>query len=335
MSSRLLAWGELGHDIVVQVAVKKILDSGNSKLYEPFHKKSLMLGHLANVPDIVWKSSRISEQHRVLNSHTHYHALNKVFPKDDFQNIQRDIKKFEQAARKRNLDLYTEVGTAPWRIVQLFEKAKKHITNVSFLSAQNPKFNDEIDSALLYLGILSHYVGDLANPHHTAIDFDGWATKQGGIHAYFEEYCVSAQGLSLPNDVYLHSKSKALLQRVFSAFSKKHYAKSSKDPLAVAFALTYNSSKHISDILEIDAKHALVKHSHEDAGLKVPAIRKSPFAVADKFKPLIVDRLAIGATILAHLWGLAWEQSGRPDLSSFHSWNYPVSPNFIYPDYLP
>ena len=45
--------------------------------------------------------------------------------------------------------------------------------------------------------------------------------------------------------------------------------------------------------------------------------------------------MALGAAVLEHLWTVAWEDAGRPDLSAFFSYEYPTAPPFIAPGYLP
>ena len=51
------------------------------------------------------------------------------------------------------------------------------------------------------------------------------------------------------------------------------------------------------------------------------------------YESFIVERLALAGMVVAALWHSAWEQGGRPDLSGFFSFYYPVAPGYIYPDY--
>jgi hypothetical protein len=67
-------------------------------------------------------------------------------------------------------------GTAPWRVLQLYDLGVKALKEYDF------------DEAILYLGAMGHYVGDLGQPFHVTLNFDGqhFTSPAGGIHATFE-----------------------------------------------------------------------------------------------------------------------------------------------------
>ena len=335
LPAQLLAWGERGHDIVAQTAVRISLESEDQGFHTPFYKRSLMLGHLANVPDIVWKSDSMSEKERQLNNPTHYISLDKVYKNTSFKDISRDIKTFRAKAKEAGLNLDKKVGTATWRVSQLFNLMKQSFKDLKVIPPTDSRYVDKINQALLYGGIMAHFVGDLANPQHSSRDYDGWSTGQGGLHAYFESDCVAALPLSLSQKVFDHARSEDLLEdKIFSKFVTNDSEQLKKDPTAIVFALAYDSLHRLSHLLDLDRKHAVVKESRNDRGLMIPAKRKSPHHAALKMQPFIVERLSLGASVLQHLWLLAWKQAGEPDLSDFQSWYYPVKPEFIMPDYL-
>jgi hypothetical protein len=62
---------------------------------------------------------------------------------------------------ERNQSEPSAYGTAPWRVLQFYD-----------LSVSALKQNDAT-KALFYLGLLSHYLGDLAEPLNTTLNFDG------------------------------------------------------------------------------------------------------------------------------------------------------------------
>jgi len=59
--------------------------------------------------------------------------------------------------------------------VKSLKSAKEHGA-----AKEKEKFIEAVNQALLYGGIMSHFVGDLAEPHHTSANYDGWLTGQGG-----------------------------------------------------------------------------------------------------------------------------------------------------------
>jgi hypothetical protein len=84
-----------------------------------------------------------------------------------------------------NIDYVRSHGTAPWRIKQLYD------LGVAQLKAGN------VELALVYLGAMGHYVGDMSQPFHTSLNFDGTYDSghpndprspvySSGIHATFE-----------------------------------------------------------------------------------------------------------------------------------------------------
>ena len=62
-------------------------------------------------------------------------------------------------------------------------------------------------------------------------------------------------------------------------------------------------------------------------------MRKPAKSVAKRYERFAVERMAIGASVLARLWFLAWRDAGSPDMSGFRSYHYPVQPPFITPVY--
>lgn len=65
------------------------------------------------------------------------------------------------AGFKRTANQLEAYGTAPWRIAQLYDDG------VAALKA------NDLPKALLCLGTLGHYVGDMAQPLHTTMHYDG------------------------------------------------------------------------------------------------------------------------------------------------------------------
>ena len=69
------AWGERGHDLVTQVAVRLVGSDFDTsgKLSEALLMKAHLLGHLSNVPDTVWRNKdKVGAAATKANGSTHY-----------------------------------------------------------------------------------------------------------------------------------------------------------------------------------------------------------------------------------------------------------------------
>lgn len=325
------AWGERGHNIVTRVAVRSLAMTESYHMTLPFEKKEFMLAHLSNVPDIVWRGDDVSRRDRLLNGPTHYFNLDSVVdhPKQLII-LPLTYSKFASFAKDRNLKLATDVGTAPWRVEQLYKEITRAL--VSAGDSEGEAFINHVNQALLYAGIMSHFVADLANPHHTTQNHDGHLSGNDGLHAYFETHVVNELDLTLLDAVFQRaSKADYLEDQLSMTFADLKYEQIRHDPLQLIFALIINSYQNVSRLHELDNKYSLLKRRNSrDQSPK----RKPAREVVDDYQEFVIDRLALGAAVLSELWVLAWQKAGGPDLSRYHSFVYPVRPDFIYPDYL-
>lgn len=341
------AWGERGHDLVTRVAVRLLAAkiAKGTPLAVQFGRKEFMLGHLSNVPDIVWRNQ--GEAIEKVNAPTHFLDLEYVSPELTFATIPRTPvaalarmkelcaappKAYVCAAKEGSSPDESSAGTAPWRAGQLFG-----MTVESFkASGANGKSDDAaIDRAFLSAGIMSHFIGDLGNPYHATVNYDGWETGQGGIHSYFESAVVSSYRLALDQEVFDAALRGRGLERTLKQLPAADRAALARDPVAVAMALALDSRSRLDAANAIDLKFAVLKKSGAGPdGKRVGAERRDASELRFKFHELAVERLATAAEVLAALWLFAWEDAGKPDFKGYRSFAYPVSPEFIQPDYL-
>jgi hypothetical protein len=54
-----------------------------------------------------------------------------------------------------------------------------------------------------------------------------------------------------------------------------------------------------------------------------------------RYKGIIVTELSRSALLLAKLWDDAYVEAGRPRLIASKSYRYPLTVEFVAPDYLP
>ena len=309
------AWEERGHDLVARVAARIVAQRmPNTPLAKILVSKENMLGHLANVPDIVWRGG--DKAVAAANAPTHFIDWDSIVQAPTMSSVPHDYASAMKLAKDHNLDLAKDVGTAPWRVQQL-------ITLMQQAFAAN-----DVDKALLYGGLAAHFVGDLSNPWHTTQDYDGWAMGEGGVHGYFEGELVTAQPLSFDAAI--------LDQAIKKQPAKALVAKVGDDTLLIALAESVDAYSYLADVRALDTKYALVGKStgaKSDKDRK-PALRKAPDAVAQFFEPRLRERLATAADVLATLWMNAWEAAGKPDLTNYRSYAYPVAPEFVPPSYI-
>jgi len=296
------AWGERGHDLVTRVAVQnlRVMTDDNTNLLRPFTLRDHMLSHFSNVPDIVWRAPYQSKQVAELNPPTHYINIEKIYlGVREWADLPSSFSQFSKEAQAKGLDA-SQVGTAPWRVMQLYKELV-----LAMKSVDQAKNSDELEvrvnKVLLYAGVMSHFVGDLANPHHTSVNHDGALTGQRGFHAYFESDTVAEQDFSLAQSVASQAKRNWLKQ-----YSKKER------------------------LMKLDKKYSLVAPS---VGENDRAKRKSAKRMAKYYKAFTIERLGAGASALSQLWLLAWQEAGSPNMSEFFSYDYPVKPDFIPPNY--
>lgn len=341
------AWGERGHDLVTRVAVRLLSAkvARGTALANQFGRKEFMLGHLSNVPDILWRNQ--GEAIDKLNAPTHFLDLEYVSADLRFATTPRDLaailtrmealcasppKGYVCPAREGSAPDQNSAGTAPWRVGQLFR-----LTVESLKAAQTGERldSDAVDSAFLTAGLMSHFVGDLGNPYHATRNYDGWETGQGGVHSYFESALVSSYRLDLDQEVFDAALTGKGLARVLTQIKVSERSSTGRDPVALALALAFDSHARLDAANDIDRKFAVQKASGVGAeGKRLAAQRRDASELRPKFHDLVVERLATAAEVLANLWLLAWEDAGRPDFKGYQSWAYPVSPDFIPADYL-
>jgi len=327
LSVNAYGWGERGHDVVTRVAVQnlKFLSGNNAAVVAPFAQRDHMLAHLSNVPDIVWRAPYMSALDRDANYHTHFINMEKVYEGVSvWSDVPADFTVYQRDAKNKN-HTAIEVGTVPWRILQLYQKLVTAFKQVND-AGDDAAFEKTVNDALFAAGTMSHFVADLANPHHTTTNYDGQLTGQKGLHTYFESDVVAELSLDLAYKVHGSVKRTWL-----TAYNDEQRAAVLSDPQKLVWALLANSHRSLPTLLALDEKHSLIE---KVADPEQTPPRKAPAKVAKQYESFIVQRLAVGASVLSRLWLLAWVEAGSPDLSDFKSYEYPVKPDFIDPSFI-
>lgn len=334
-TSQASAWGGRGHDVICSTAVFLVKEKG---LRDYLVNKPHMMGHLCNIPDTYWKS--LGPDVGKLGNSTHFIDLELLGLKLeevplDYQYI---VDKYTGSPNKFKNDgslifsIPQEFGSAWWRADQFMRNIaglKNEFTKAAPPAGsreeqnENLPYNKAAFAMLVQMGIMGHFVGDIAQPFHTTVDYDGYAVGHGGIHAYYEDSVVGEFDGDLEH-------------RVLQA------ARGMKNPSFIKPATTVEKMKALS-IISIKDKDLIIKldpvlkkselKKEKGMELKTPAERKPASVAFKKMDKLIVNQMARSAILLAHLWDKAYSEAGSPKLSSYKSYKYPFTPDFVAPDY--
>lgn len=332
------AWGGRGHDTICQSAVFLVK---NKTLKDFLRNKPNMLGHLCNIPDIYWRG--VAPEQTKEGNPTHFveaEALGLPI-KDMPLDMKVLIEKYTGAEDKSKpgskiLSLPHEIGTNWWRTNQLFElavTAGKKLKDLPAPANSKEEQNDDLPyNKSLYdmitsMGIMGHFVGDNGQPLHTNSDYDGYGAGHGGLHAYYEDLCVSFFDADLSEKIVAKAKTIEKNSKMNSFMKEKTVLEKMRSLAAV-------SNDEIKQLLKVDPiiTKSILK---EEKGMKIktPAVRKSPEEGQKVFASLIVTDMARSALLLATMWDDIYTEIGKPELKAYKSYRYPLTPDFVMPDY--
>ena len=337
-SSQVWAWGQRGHELVTLVASRLLQE--DPRVDQSFAAACLdkehLLAHLANTPDTVWR--RGNGPNVQANRPTHFVDMEyldvtekrglKKLPqtgKDLISSIRQQCKLNPKncAEGSNAAEQLSRAGHAPLRIAQLTTIIEQSFRKLKIAKNKSEKL-DHFHEAIVAMGLLSHFVGDLGNPLHTSSNYNGQLTGQSGIHSYFETFVVNEYPLDLSHRVFLHAqKQKPYKTRVTAKKRVNSYLDS-------AWALAWDSHKQLNKLLALDKKHSLVK---EAKAMEKPQ-RKAAKSVGPAYKTFTVAQLATAADTLKELWVQAWLKAGKPSLAGLKSYHFPTEPDFVPVRYL-
>lgn len=187
-SSLVYGWGSKGHQIVAYVGANLTTDG------QAFWQANLEpLRKLTTVPDRVWKAPAT----KAGEANTHWFQVDAYYQPADYNQIIRFPSSYSDAITQYGASMIEINGVAPWRIRQLYQLAF-----YSFMQG-------DMKSALEYVGVMTHYIGDLSQPLHVTENYDGQHSGNKGIHSYFETTVIKDE-IKVRADV--EKKAQALLQ---------------------------------------------------------------------------------------------------------------------------
>lgn len=225
------------------------------------------------------------------------------------------------AAGPKPIDV-AEHGTAPWRVRQLAELA------VTALRERRDA------RALLYLGTLAHYVGDLSQPLHATMNYDGQVHEPSarGVHAVFEIDALET----------LARKAGAKRDRRSQLWSSFRATAEGTRRAAQEVAASFASLNGVEDIvasllhLTVDSYQGVAPLLKAYASQKDPeALLRATLAGEETVRSFIEKRLGAGAAALAAVWRAAFAAAGRAGRGTVPFDVRVVLENYPKPTYLP
>jgi len=269
-----MAWGPKGHFMVNRLAI----EASASRL-PPFMK--------AAANDLVYNALEPDRWREEAGS-----AMNIAQAPDHFfdseywgavSTIPNDRYAFMSKIGTKNVDLI-KVGYLPYAIIEDYARLRN-----AFRNWRNAKTDADRESAranaVLYAGVLGHYVADGTMPMHLTIHFNGWAdgygnpkgfTKDRMFHARYETAYVDAA----INQAMVKGKV-GTTQRLTNVFGAV------KEHLSRTFS-------------EVEPMYEMEKMGEFNP--QAPRSRATDF---------IANELARGATFLGNLWYTAWVESAE------------------------
>lgn len=273
----LYAWGEKGHYIVNEAATLGL----PADMPHFFYRAYPDLVWLGYDPDR-WKGG--GESSDSANEPEHYidseFLEGLTLPPDRYEYVH--LAYTSNVLRRRGLSGMGELGFLPWRIAELSERLQKQFRDWRF-SRPGSSERAALERDIIHTaGILGHYVGDAANPHHTTIHHNGWLDP-------------NPEGFA--NDCQIHSRFESNFVShavdVVDVTPKLAAPSMHTDYFQSALAFVNNSKALVPELYRID----------RDGGFNVFG-RPSPRGVS-----FASDCLARGASMLRDLWWSAWWNS--------------------------
>jgi hypothetical protein len=266
------AWGKRGHQVVCETAALLNSDKPETRFLKA---RSFDFGYYCNVPDFIWKREKTYNFEKPQHYMDLEHFEKAFKAKPEVKNpYDLSRKEFEAAFP----DVPVDSGRLFWRLRELNDMITPLVKQMAALPDDKVKEKQAIEEKwLVLMGLMGHYIGDLAMPLHTTENHDGQMTGQKGIHSFYEDESVDE--LYPKFRVEVHNDA---LKR-WPKFKKDNEKKSLTELMQ---QLTKISYKDIKPLLDMDKK-----------------LKRDPVAkVAEKYHKMIVKNLVDGSLTLAEIY---------------------------------
>lgn len=195
-----------------------------------------------------------------------------------FSALPRDL---GAAIEKYGPETVTKNGLLPWRAAEM----RGRLVRAFEAHAAGQRYG--LGNAVYLTAVLAHYVADAYQPFHAVLNYDGQLTNQHGIHARFEDELPTRFAARL---TYAPKPPVAIAETRDAVF----------EALASGAVLT-------DGLLAADRRAADGRAEYDDG------YYEAFFAAV---QPVLERRTSEAVTAVAGVILGAWEQAGRPDLST-------------------
>ena len=185
------------------------------------------------------------------------------------------------AIEKYGAETLTKNGLLPWRAAEMRGRL------VRAFEAHGNGQRYGLGNAVYLSAVLAHYVADAHQPFHAVLNYDGQLTNQHGIHARFEDELPARFASRL---TYAPAAPRPILETRDATF----------EALASGAML-------VEGLLAADRRAAEGRTEYDDG------YYEAFFTAA---QPVLERRMSEAITAVAGIILGAWEQAGRPDLTS-------------------
>ena len=271
------AWGFVGHRAITQVAVYEL-----PAAMQPFYFRHMAtLVRLSTAPD----ERRAQDPTEATK---HFIDMDHYSEDNPFAKVPRN---YDEAVEKFSADTLKKYGTVPWTVLDTKERLVE-------------AFRQRDTTAIIkYSAELSHYTADAFVPLHTTVNYDGQLSGQTGLHALWES--------QLPDRFLPIYKLDGEDGKVL------------KDPLAAIWGVIQGSYGFLTATYDLEAKTAKrftpqtkYTFSHRFGRTQ----RRYSDAFADAYEKevggMVAFRLKGASPLVASMWLTAWQEAGRPDLTT-------------------
>ena len=185
------------------------------------------------------------------------------------------------AIEKYGTETVTKNGLLPWRAAEIRGRL------VRAFEAHGNGQRYGLGNAVYLSAVLAHYVADAHQPFHAVLNYDGQLTSQHGIHARFEDELPARFASRL---TYAPAAPRPILETRDATF----------EALASGAML-------VEGLLAADRRAAEGRTEYDDG------YYEAFFTAA---KPVLERRMSDAITAVAGIILGAWEQAGKPDLTT-------------------
>jgi len=267
-STELCAWGRTGHAWIGRMAAELAPEGREFWLANRYQ-----MATLANVPDVLWKSNA--------NANSRVEVPTHWFQIDAYASAPWELpavfNSYSETVAEFGQEIVQTNGTASWRALEFYKLAVDTMRKGNY-----PR-------SLQMAGALAHYIGDLSQPLHVTIDYDGENESNTGIHSFFETKNIQNADAAI--------LQAAIKERAVKLLQDPEFQESFQgSPLQAIYREIMRSAQSIRTVLDQDRQLG-----------RGAAGSRAQMALA-------TDRLADGTATLAILLGRIWIEGGRPDI---------------------